>query len=139
MAHRVMLVMTEGRRTNDIARWIGAATGCDVTCVHSVRGARSLLDARAWQGVVAEARLRDGGGEAILDRARAANPHTRTMLLATSRTQGEDADGVVPSWATRAELMEVALTTFGDVSYQPTGAGTISWRNANSLAEPACW
>ncbi len=139
MAHRVMLVMTESRRTSDIATWIGAAIGCDVTTVHSARNALSLLETRAWQGVIAEARLRDGGGEVLLRNARSLCPDTRTMLLATDRSQGDTADGVVPAWATRAELMEVALTTFGDATYAPQGAGTISWGNANSLAEPARW
>lgn len=106
MARRLMLVMTEGRRTMDIAGWIGDATGWDVTTVHDARNARALLETRAWQWVVAEALLRDGGGEALLAQTRAACPDARTMLLANDRTQGRGADAVVPTWATRAELTD---------------------------------
>jgi len=134
-----MLVMTESRRTTDIAGWIGDATGYDVTTVHDARNARALLEARVWRGVVAEAWLRDGGGEALIEQTQEVCPDAKTMLLATDRSQGEAADAVVPAWATRAELMEAMLTTLGDPGYVPPRVRTISTARENLLSEPAVW
>ncbi len=106
MAQRLMLVMTESRRTKDIADWIGDVTGWDVTTVHDARNARALLGTRAWQGVVAQDQLRDGAGELLLVQTRFGNPEASTMLLSNDRSLGRGADAVVPTWATRAELTD---------------------------------